>query len=63
MPNSLPKQKKKTRSADETVKSLVMPLKICTLGRIIGGFIPWGFITEGEACHHPIQKDKKSDRV
>lgn len=40
-----------------------MPLKICTLGRIIGGFIPEGFITEDEACHHPIQKDKKSDRV
>lgn len=40
MPHSLPKQTRKYRSADERVKSLGTPVKICKLGRIVVDFTP-----------------------
>ncbi|VCW79585.1 unnamed protein product, partial [Gulo gulo] len=36
------------------VKFLGMQVKIYEPGRIIVGFTPGGFPTEGEVCHHPM---------
>lgn len=51
-------EKETLQEFNERVKFLGMQVKIYELGRIIVGFTPGGFTTEGEACHHPMkQKD------